>query len=209
MKTEVIKIERGNPNKATLKKAARIIEKGGLVAFPTETVYGLAADCRNEKAVEKLRKVKNRPKGKPFTIHIAKFSDLDKLACEMTLFSKNIIKKFWPGPLTLVFKSTAGGKIGVRMPSNGIAVEFISACKNAVVAPSANTSGRRPPRVAEDVLKDLDGKIDLLLDGGATEVGKESTIIDVSEFPYRILRRGAIESVRLADLGRELQHTHL
>lgn len=209
MRTEIIKINAKKPDKKALRKAAGIVGKGGLVAFPTETVYGLAADYLNKKAIQKLYKVKKRPKDKPLTVHISKFDELDKLDCEVALFSKNLTEKFWPGPLTLVFKTGSGRKIGIRMPSNKIALEFISLCKNSIVAPSANISGNQPPRKAEDVLKDLDGKIDLLLDGGETEVGIESTVVDVSTFPYKVLRKGAIDTGRIVDVGRRLQHIHL
>lgn len=204
MKTEVIRVDAHKPNKKILKKAARVINKGGLVAFPTETVYGLGADYLNEKSIQKLYKVKNRPKDKLFTVHISNFDDFAKLSCEIFLFSRHLIERFWPGPLTLIFKTDSGEKIGVRMPHNRLAREFISECTNPIVAPSANISGRRPPRNAEDVLTDLDGKIDLLLDGGETDVGIESTVLDVSAFPFRILREGAIKKSRIADIGREL-----
>ena len=206
MKTEIVKVDKQKPDKSALKKAAKVIRKGGLVAFPTETVYGLGADHMNKKAIQRLYSVKKRPKDKPFTVHISKFDELDKLLCEITFYSKHLIESLWPGPLTLVFKTSSGEKIGVRMPRNKVALEFISVCETSIVAPSANISGNRPPRKAEDVMEDLDGKIDLLLDGGETEVGIESTVIDVSMFPYRLLRRGAIAASRIADIGRELQH---
>ena len=209
MRTEIVKVNAKRLDKDKLKKAVAVIEKGGLVAFPTETVYGLAADYLNKKAIQKLYKVKKRPKDKPLTVHISKFDELDKLDCEVTLFSKKLTEKFWPGPLTLIFKTGSGKRIGIRMPSNKIALEFISLCKNSIVAPSANISGNQPPRKAEDVLKDLDGKIDLLLDGGETEVGRESTVVDVSTFPYKVLRKGAIDTGRIVDVSRKLQHTHL
>ena len=209
MRTEVIKMNKQRPDKSALKKAAKIIKKGGLVAFPTETVYGIAADFMNKKAIQKLYRVKKRPKGKPFTIHISKFDGLTELDCEINLFSKSLIEKFWPGPLTLVFKTKSGKKIGIRMPSSKIAFKFISLCKTSIVAPSANISGNQPPRKAKDVLRDLDGKIDLLLDGGETDVGIESTVVDVSTFPYRVLRKGAIGESRIVDVGRKIQHLYL
>lgn len=204
MKTEVIKVDAHKPDKEVLKEAAKVIKKGGLVAFPTETVYGLGADYLNKETIQRLYEVKNRPKDKPFTVHISNLDDLAKLSCEILLYSRHLIERFWPGPLTLIFKTDSGDKLGVRMPHNRIAREFISECTAPIVAPSANISGRKPPRNAEDVLADLDGKIDLLLDGGETDVGIESTIIDVSTFPYRVLREGAIKKSRIADIGRGL-----
>ncbi|MEA3305184.1 MAG: L-threonylcarbamoyladenylate synthase [Candidatus Omnitrophota bacterium] len=202
MKTEIIKIDQKNPDKTAIKKAAGIIKKGGLVAFPTETVYGLAADYLNKKAIEKLCDVKKRPKNKPFTIHIASVDELVNLSCEVSFFSEKLIEKFWPGPLTLIFNTKSGKKTGIRMPDNRAALEFISACGTPVIAPSANISGRASPHNAEDVLSDLGGMIDLVLDGGRVDIGVESTVIDMSALPYRIIREGAINKSRIADVGR-------
>ncbi len=201
MKAEVVRIDAENPDKSVLKKAAAVIGRGGLVAFPTETVYGLGADYLNKKAIDRLYEVKNRPKEKPFTVHISDLGQLAKLSCEMDVLSKELMERFWPGPLTLILKTKSGGKIGVRMPKNKIALEFISACGNAIAAPSANLSGNEPPRRAEDVLKDLEGTVELVLDGGETELGIESTVVDASIVPYRILRKGAISESRITDAG--------
>ncbi len=192
-RTEVIKVDPKKPEKEAIKIAAEIIKKGGLVAFPTETVYGLAADFLNERALKKLCEVKERPGNKPFTVHIADPKVLNKLSCEVSKKARDLMKKFWPGPLTIIFKAKNGAKVGVRMPANKIALDFISACHTPIVAPSANISGKRPPLSALDVLSDLDGKIDLILDGGKTEIGVESTILDISTEPYKILREGAIK----------------
>lgn len=204
MRTGVIKVNNYRPDKDVLRKAARVVKKGGLVAFPTETVYGLAADYLNKKAIQRLYRVKKRPRNKPFTVHIAKFDELDRLSCEISLFSKHLMEKFWPGPLTLILNTDSGEKIGFRMPRNRLALEFISACKTPIVAPSANISGRRPPCNADDVLKDLDGKIDLVLDGGETDVGIESTVVDMTILPYKILRKGAIDKTEIKDAVRKL-----
>jgi L-threonylcarbamoyladenylate synthase len=205
VKTEIIKVDPVNPDKKILKKAAAVIKKGGFVAFPTETVYGLGADYLNKKAIHRLYKVKSRPRNKPFTVHISNFDALINLSCEIAPFSKHLINRFWPGPLTLILNTKSGEKIGIRMPSNKVAVEFISLCSNPIVAPSANISGKNPPRNAEDVLEDLNGRIDLLLNGGETEVGIESTVVDASVFPYKVLREGAISKSQIADVGREVQ----
>jgi L-threonylcarbamoyladenylate synthase len=205
MKTEIIKVDPVNPDKEIMNLAAAVIKKGGFVAFPTETVYGLGADYLNEKAIQRLYEVKDRPKGKPFTVHISNFDALIKLSCEVSPFAKHLIDRFWPGPLTLIFNTKSGEKIGVRMPCNKVAIEFISSCSNPIVAPSANISGKNPPRNAEDVLEDLNGRIDLLLNGGETEVGVESTVVDVSAFPYKVLREGAIYKSQIADVGKKAQ----
>jgi L-threonylcarbamoyladenylate synthase len=203
MKTERIKVDFRKIDKTVIKKAASIIKSGGLVAFPTETVYGLGADYFNKEAIDKLYEIKKRPKNKPFTIHIAKVTELTKLSCEISHFSKELIEKFWPGPLTIIFSTESGEKIGIRMPRNKIALEFISLCGTAVVAPSANISGRKPPRDADDVLKDLDGKIDLVLDGGKTDIGLESSIVDVSISPHRLMREGAIDKNQIDDIWKQ------
>ena len=209
MKTEIIKVDAKRPSTDILKKAAAIIKKGGLVAFPTETVYGLGADYMNKKAIQRLNEVKKRPKDKPFTIHIADIESLYELSCNISIFAKHLIERFWPGPLTLIFPTASGEKIGVRMPRNEIALKFISACGAPIVAPSANISGNRPPSNAREVLKDLDGKIDLLLDAGETEVGIESTVVDVSTTPHNVLREGAISKDQIAGVRSRLQHIHL
>lgn len=209
MKTEVIKLDSRRPDKKVLKQAAKIIKKGGLVAFPTETVYGIAADYMNRGAIRNLYKIKNRPKNKPFTVHISDYDALGEFSCEVSVFEEHLIEKFWPGPLTLIFRTDMGDKIGFRMPDYKIALDLISECERSIVAPSANISGNKPPRSAEEVLKDLDGAIDMLLDGGPTTMGIESTVVDVSAMPYKILREGAIHKVQIADVGRKLQHAHL
>lgn len=192
-KTVVIKVDPKNPDKEKIAQAAGIIRRGGLVAFPTETVYGIAANFLDERAIEKLYEVKERPAGKPFTIHIADVDIIKKsLGCEMTKEAGRLAKKFWPGPLTMVLRSSDGTKLGFRVPANNIALLLIKEAGVPIVAPSANISGKIPPKDAESVLKELDGKIDALLDGGPADIGIESTVIDMTEAPPKILRRGAI-----------------
>lgn len=193
IKTEIIKIDPRLPDEAAIKKAVRIIKAGGLVAFPTETVYGLGADYMNKYAVERLYEVKKRPRNKPFTVHIADLRTLDELSCEISGAVRMLIKRFWPGPLTIIFKTKNDVKVGVRMPANRIALDFILACGTPIAAPSANISGKKPPLSAEEVISGLGGEINLILDGGKTEVGVESTVLDVSSEPYKILREGAIK----------------
>jgi len=209
MKTEVVKVDNQNPDKDVVKKAVEVIKDGGLVGFPTETVYGLGADYLNKKAIQRLYDVKKRPQDKPFAILISDIQELVRLSCEVSLFSKHLIERFCPGPLTLILKTDSGEKLGIRIPNNKFALEFISACGTSIAATSANISGNKPPCNAENVLRDLDGKIDLLLDGGETEVGIESTVVDASIFPYKILREGAISKSQIADVGRRLQHVFI
>ena len=192
MNTEVIKINPEEPERVFLRQAADVLMDGGLVAFPTETVYGLGANYLDKKAVGRLYEVKSRPANKPFTIHIADKDVLAKLSCRVSNEAKAVIERFWPGPLTVILSDDSGIKLGFRMPKNRLALELIALCGVPIVAPSANISGNTPPRNCADVLRDLDGMIDLVLDGGDTEVGIESTVCDLSETPVRILRRGAI-----------------
>ena len=197
-KTAVLKVDPRRPDAAAIACGARVIREGGLVGFPTETVYGLAAHRSDRKAIDRLYAVKKRSRGKPLTIHISDTTMICSAGCRMTGSAKILAKNFWPGPLTILLKSAGGRKIGFRMPANTVALRLIAASKVPVVAPSANLSGKRPPTSAAAVLKGLGGKIDLVLDGGRTAVGIESTVIDVSVSPAVILREGAIKARVLA-----------
>jgi len=197
-KTAVLKVDPRRPDAAAIACGARVIREGGLVGFPTETVYGLAAHRSDRKAIDRLYAVKKRSRGKPLTVHISDMTMIRSAGCRMTGSGKILAKNFWPGPLTILLKSAGGRKIGFRMPANTVALRLIAASKVPVVAPSANLSGKRPPTSAAAVLKGLGGKIDLVLDGGRTAVGIESTVIDVSVSPAVILREGAIKARVLA-----------
>lgn len=193
MKTSVLKTDPRRPDKKVIAAAAKVIRQGGLVAFPTETVYGLAANLLNEDAIKALYAVKERAQNKPFTVHIADLNIIRKMGCSITAQARRLIEKFWPGPLTIVLKSKTGPKIGFRMPANKVALELIKSAGLPVVAPSANLSGSKPPTDAEGVLKELNGKIDIVIDAGPTDVGVESTVIDLTVYPPVILREGAIK----------------
>lgn len=190
--TVVIKLNPARPQPHKIKRAADILRSGGLVAFPTETVYGLAANLLNRKAMTRLRKVKKRPRRKPFTVHIASVDDLKVLKCRISPTARRLMDRFWPGPLTLIMKDFHGERIGVRMPANRIAIDLLKECGVPVVAPSANLSGRKPPVTAKGVLRDLNGDIEMVLDGGRTRVGIESTVVDTAVSPVKILREGAV-----------------
>lgn len=191
--TLILKIDPANPDERIITYAASGIRFGRLVAFPTETVYGLAANRSKAEAVAALYKVKRRPRGKPFTVHIADTRLITKMGCRMTPAAKILTRKYWPGPLTIILRSKRGS-IGFRMPANRIALELIRRCAVPVIAPSANLSGSKAPISARDVLRDLDGKIDMILDGGTTRVGVESTVVDLTASRPKILREGAIPS---------------
>ena len=192
MKTYVVKIDPKRPDKKQIQSAAEAIRKGLLVVFPTETVYGIAANFLDEKAVDNLYNIKKRPRNKPFTVHIADIKMISSLGCVLTKEALCLISRFWPGPLTIILKSSGNRKLGFRIPANRVALELIKAAAVPIVAPSANLSGNVAPKNAQDVLKDLDGKIDMLLDAGQTDIGVESTVVDLSVEPPKILREGAL-----------------
>ena len=186
--------------------AGEILRRGGIVAFPTETVYGLGANVFDEAAVAKIFEAKQRPQDNPLIAHIGSPSQLGQLAEDIPDFAGELIDAFFPGPLTLVLKksavvpsiATAGlDSIGVRMPRNELAREFLTACGTPVVAPSANLSGRPSPTTWEAVFEDLNGRIDCILQGEATEIGLESTVVDCTGDQPVVLRQG---SVTLADI---------
>jgi L-threonylcarbamoyladenylate synthase len=214
MKTKIIKI---NPKKIEIYKireAAEIIKKGGLVAFPTETVYGLGANVFDEKAVKKIFQVKKRPFNDPIIVHIAKKNDIYKLTKEVPKIVKKLIDKFWPGPLTLILKKrkiipkivTAGLKtVAIRMPKNKIALSLIKEAKTPIAAPSANLFGKPSPTTAQHVKEDLLNKIDLIIDGGPTKIGLESTVLDLTTKPATLLRPGGITLEKLKKILGEIK----
>lgn len=192
IKTLVLKVAPENPDKKNILLAAKVLRCGGLVVFPTETVYGLGANLFDAQAVERLYRIKKRPRNKPFTVHISDLEMIKRIGCTITKEAKALIDKFWPGPLTIILKSNDGKKIGFRMPDNKIALELIGHARVPIIAPSANLSGKAPPKSPQEVLKYFDGKVDILLDGGRTRLGVESTVIDLTVKSPKILREGAI-----------------
>ena len=192
-----VKIDPRNPDPGAIASAADIIRKGGLVIFPTETVYGIAANLLDKDAVDRLYKVKERPQGKPFTVHISDIKMIGSLGCELSKEALSLISRFWPGPLTIILRSADGGSVGFRMPANKIAFELIRAAGMPIIAPSANLSGKAAPTSAIDAMKDFEGKVDMALDGGKTDIGVESTVIDMTVDPPKVLREGAIKTEEL------------
>jgi len=191
-----------NPRKPEIKKvrvAAEFIKEGGLVAFPTETVYGLGADALNPKAVLALFEAKKRPLDNPPIVHVEKIGDVCRLATQIPAEAEKLMKEFWPGPLTLVFKRsdivpdvTVAGldTIAIRMPQHRVALALIRESSRPIAAPSANLAGRPSPTSAGHVFDDLNGRIDAILDGGPTCIGVESTVLDMSVDPPLVLRPG-------------------
>ncbi len=189
-------------------KAGKIIKDGGLVAFPTETVYGLGGNALDGGASAKIYAAKGRPSDNPLIVHIAEFSALERIAKVIPENARKLAEKFWPGPLTLIFQktdqvpwATTGGldTVAVRMPSHPVALGLIKAGGGYIAAPSANTSGRPSPTAAQHVAQDLDGKIDMILDGGPVGIGLESTIVDLTEDIPVILRPGYINQSMLEE----------
>lgn len=182
-------------------KASGILRSGGLVAFPTETVYGLGGDALDPDAARKIYAAKGRPSDNPLIVHIADKEDVWKLASEIPPVAEMLMDRFWPGPMTIIFKkkdivpdATTGGldTVAIRMPSHKDAARLIRESGVYIAAPSANTSGRPSPSTADHVIDDLSGKIDMILDGGAVDIGIESSIIDVTGDVPSILRPGYI-----------------
>ncbi len=190
-----------NPKDENIKKAGQILKQGGLVAFPTETVYGLGADIFDSKAVAKIFEVKNRPFFDPLITHIADIERLYRLAYVEDARVKKVIDKFWPGPLTLILPkkdivpdliSSGLPTMAIRMPDNKIALDIIKASNGAVAAPSANPFGYLSPTTAEHVYEQLGEKVDMIVDGGACRVGVESTVLDMTKEIPLILRPGGL-----------------
>ncbi len=195
MMAEILK-----PTEDALKKAASVIREGGLVAFPTETVYGLGVNAFDANAVAKIFEVKRRPRFDPIIVHIADFKDVERLCLELDERAKILIRKFFPGPLTLVLPKldivpdivTAGLEtVAIRMPSHPVALKLIEAAKVPIAAPSANPFGCLSPTTAEHVAEQIGGEIDLIIDGGKCPIGIESTILELVENPI-ILRPGGL-----------------
>jgi L-threonylcarbamoyladenylate synthase len=217
MRTKLLVLDPEQPELEIIQAAADLIKKGEVVAFPTETVYGLGADAINPRATDKIFKAKNRPNDNPLIVHISDPKQLKNIVSTIPKSAKLFIKEFWPGPLSIVFHkhknlpgiTTAGlNTVVVRLPKHEVARKLIELAGTPIAAPSANTSGRISPTRAEHVLEDLDGKIPMILDAGSIEYGLESTVVDCTEKKPVILRPGSITlemlkkivpSTRLAD----------
>lgn len=209
MKTKIQTIDSEEFCDSELKAASGILQKGGLVAFPTETVYGLGGDALRPEAAKKIYEAKGRPSDNPLIVHIADMDALYDVAKEVPAKAEQLARAFWPGPLTMIFDkqekvpySTTGGldTVAVRMPGHPVALALIRESGVYIAAPSANTSGRPSPTKAEHVAEDLSGRIDMILDGGAVGIGLESTIIDMSVEEPVILRPGYITKEMLEEV---------
>lgn len=191
--TKVIRVDPSNPDEDDLRYASQVLAAGGLVVIPTETVYGIAADMRNKQTMERLCRIKKRPEGKPFSLHIADKKAVEDVASGIPVAAYKLMNRFWPGPLTVVLNAKGGGTIGIRMPAHQVALRLIVLSGVPVVCPSANIAGNPPPSNCGEALSELEGLVDLALDSGQTPLKEESTVVDVTREPPRILREGAIK----------------
>lgn len=214
MNTKIFKINPDNPQEDKLAEASEIIKKGGIVAFPTETVYGLGANALNENAVSKIFEAKGRPSDNPLIVHVANIEQVEELVEEIPQEAYKIMESFWPGPITIIFNKskivpdsiTAGlPTVAIRMPNHKIALDLINKSELPIAAPSANLSGKPSPTTFEHVKEDLTGKIDAIIEGGFTGVGLESTVVDITTGIPTILRPGGITREDLLNLFSEVK----
>lgn len=215
MQTKILKIDSADIDNNRIKEAAALIAAGELVAFPTETVYGLGADALRPEASKKIYAAKGRPSDNPLIVHISKFEDLVSIAREVPPQARKLADAFWPGPLTMIvwkndrvpYETTGGmDTVAIRMPNHPVALRLIEESGCLIAAPSANTSGKPSPTEAAHVALDMDGRIPMILDGGPVGIGIESTIVDLSEETPMILRPGYITKEMLEEaLGEEVR----
>jgi len=215
METTIVKINRKSPDKDLLKRAGELLAQGALVAFPTETVYGLGGDGLKADAAARIYAAKGRPSDNPLILHIADIEALKVLAVDIPELAYRLADKFWPGPMTMILKkspvvpyATTGGleTVAIRMPADEIAREIIRCSGTYIAAPSANLSGRPSPTKAEHVIEDLSGRIEMIVDGGDSDIGLESSIIDLSGEIPMILRPGFITKEDFEQVVAEVEY---
>ncbi|MGN1180026.1 MAG: L-threonylcarbamoyladenylate synthase [Suilimivivens sp.] len=223
MKTKIVRIDEDNIDEKAIREAGEILKRGGLVAFPTETVYGLGGDALNQDSSARIYAAKGRPSDNPLIVHITSMDALPYIVREVPEEAYLLAEKYWPGPLTMIFYksdavplATTGGldTVAVRMPSHKTARALIDAAGGYVAAPSANRSGRPSPTLARYVIEDLDGQVDMIIDGGEASIGLESTIIDLTGGCPTILRPGYVTEEMLkgaigqVDVDRTIMDDH-
>ncbi len=210
MQTETIIVDRNVNKEETYSQSVEILKNGGIIAFPTETVYGLGADATNSEAVAKIFEAKGRPADNPLIVHVDSKNKAIEYAEELSPLAIQCMDAFWPGALTLIVKSkpelfaenvTVGlPTVGIRVPDHPVALNLLKRLPFPLAAPSANTSGKPSPTLAEHVYHDMNGKIPLILDGGATAIGLESTVLDMTSEPPVILRPGRISQEQIEEV---------
>lgn len=211
VETKIISVREDNieDSRELLREAGEVLKSGGIVAFPTETVYGLGGDALNKDASRKIYEAKGRPSDNPLIVHIAEVEAMEAIVSEVTEEAKKIAAAFWPGPLTMILPksekvpmATTGGldTVAIRLPSHKVARELIKYAGGYVAAPSANTSGKPSPTVAKYVIEDMSGRVDMIIDGGEVGIGLESTIIDLTVNPPQILRPGFVTQEMLNEV---------
>jgi len=209
MKTKIIRMDESNIDRNQIRQAGEILKQGGLVAFPTETVYGLGGDAFSPDSSRKIYAAKGRPSDNPLIVHICRFEDIYRIASFVPEAARKLAKAFWPGPLTMILKKTeevpaetTGGlaTVAVRFPSHKVALALIDAAGGFVAAPSANRSKRPSPTLAKYVEEDMDGRIEMIIDGGEVGIGLESTIVDLTGEEPIILRPGYITREMLEEV---------
>ncbi len=209
MKTTILNMDENHIDKEAIQQAAGILINGGLVAFPTETVYGLGANALSETAVRRIYEAKGRPSDNPLIVHIAHREDVDRYATGISEKARELMAYFWPGPLTLIFKRRdnisdfiTGGldTVAIRLPENAVARALIAAADLPIAAPSANRSGRPSPTRAKHVIEDLDGRVEAIIDGGKALIGLESTVVDMTGEQPVILRPGSVTQKMLESI---------
>ena len=203
MKTEILSLHPEFPDPAAIAKGATVIRNGGLVIFPTETVYGIAADYSNPAAIARLRELKQRSDDKPLSIMISQSELISNYTSAHKTLLYKLIDRYWPGPLTIVVESREEGKtVGVRVPNHEIARRLVAAVQAPVAAPSANLEGKPAPRTLEEALVDLDGHVELAIDGGEAAFGQGSTVVDISGPEPNILREGVVPATEIEAMGK-------
>ena len=201
--TKVVKLDPLHPDHHAIKEAASIVAKGGLVIIPTETVYGIAANMFDVQALARLYEIKQRPKEKPFTVHIDEKIRIEEFATRIPVSAYKLVDKFWPGPLTVILKSKDGGTVGLRLPDNRIARDIIAEARIPVVCPSANISGKPAATSFQEALRDLNGLVDFAVDGGVSTWGVESTVVDLTGEQIQILREGAVKKEEIESVAKK------
>ncbi len=193
----ILSVDANAPQASVIAKAAAIVREGGLVAFPTETVYGLAANAAQPSAIERLNRVKGRPPEKPYSMHLYEPAQAREFVGVVSPLAQQLMARFWPGPLTIVMAAKDQTTVGFRCPDHRVAQAFLKACACPVVAPSANRSGFPPPTDSAEVIAALGGQFDALLEAGPTPLGRESTVVSVVGDRLAVLREGAIAAATI------------